>query len=186
MFAYILNNVFQYFIPQGVAFKLNGKFYASDWLNLSTPAEKAALGIVDVVYAQRPDDKYYWVTELPPTYNAETKQVDVAYTSIAKDLAGCIKQAVSDLQQQVYSLLQPTDYIDLRNLRDPEYKLDWMAWRDEIRVQYNAQDALITACTDVAELAALPSVEWAHDPNWVEPAVGPALESAAPNPPQES
>jgi hypothetical protein len=169
MFAYILNNVFQRFIPQGVAFKLNGVFYASDWLNLSTPVEKAALGIVDVVYAQRPDDKYYWVTELPPTYNAETKQVDVAYTSIAKDFSGCQEQAVIDLQQQVYSLLQPTDYIDLRNLRDPEYKLDWMAWRDEIRVQYKAQDALIAACTNISDLAALPSINWANDPNFVEP-----------------
>ena len=165
MFAYILNNTFQRFIPQGVAFKLNGKFYASDWLNLSTPAEKAALGIVDVVYAQRPSDKYYWVTELPPTYNAETKQVDVAYTSIAKDLAECQKQAAGEVQQQTYSLLQPTDYIDLRNLRDPEYKLDWMAWRDEIRVQSKAQVALIDACKDVADLAALPSVEWAKNPD---------------------
>jgi hypothetical protein len=169
MFAYVLNNQFQRFIPQGVAFKLNGKFYASDWLNLSTPAEKAALGIVDVVYAQRPDDKYYWVTELPPTYNAATKQVDVAYTSIAKDLAECKKQAAKDVGQQTYSLLQPTDYIDIRNLRDPEYKLDWMLWRDAIRAQSKAQVVLIIACKDVADLAALPSVDWAHDPNWVAP-----------------
>jgi len=166
MFAYILNNTFQRFIPQGVAFKLNGKFYASDWLNLSTPAEKAALGIVDVVYAQRPSDKYYWVTELPPTYNAETKQVDVAYTSTAKDLAECQNQAATDVGQQAYSLLQPTDYIDLRNLRDPSYKVDWMAWRDAIRAQAKAQVALITACKDVSELATLPSVEWANNPDW--------------------
>ena len=167
MFAYILNNTFQRFIPEGVAFKLNSKFYASDWLNLSTPEEKAALGIVDVVYTQRPNDKYYWVTELPPTYNAETKQVDVAYTSIAKDLAECKKQAVTDIGQQTYLLLQPTDYIDLRNLRDPEYKLDWMAWRDEIRVQSKAQVALIAACKDVAELATLPPVEWVKNPDQV-------------------
>jgi len=173
MFAYILNNTFQRFIPEGVAFKLNGKFYASDWLNLSTPAEKAALGIVDVVYEQRPNDKFYWVTELPPTYNTETKQVDVAYTSTAKDLFECQNQAVTDVGQQAYSLLQPTDYIDLRNLRDPQYKLDWMAWRDAIRAQAKAQVALITACKDVAELAALPSVEWANNPDWVDTSATP-------------
>lgn len=168
MFAYILNNTFQRFIPQGVAFKLNGKFYASDWLNLSTPAEKAALGIVDVVYAQRPNDKYYWVTELPPVFNAEAKQVDVSFTAIAKDLVDCKKQVLSSVKDQTYSLLQPTDYIDLRNLRDPEYKLDWMAWRETIRNQSKAQSALIDACQTVEELAALPSVDWAKDPDYVE------------------
>jgi hypothetical protein len=170
MFAYILNNVFQYFIPQGVAFKLNGVFYASDWLNLSTPAEKAALGIVDVVYAQRPDDTYYWVTELPPTYNAETKQVDVAYTSIAKDLAGCVKQAATDTQQQAYTILLPSDWRVVKSYETKsEIPSDWNTWRQEIRSQCDAQIVMITACKDVAELAALPSVVWAHDPNYVEP-----------------
>ena len=171
MFAYILKNTFQRFIPQGVAFKLNGKFYASDWLNLSTPAEKAALGIVDVVYAQRPNDKFYWVTELPPVFNAEAKQVDVSFTATAKDLAECKKQVLASVKDQTYSLLQPTDYIDLRNLRDPEYKLDWMAWRETIRNQSKAQSALVDACQTVEELAALPSVDWAKDPDWVNVSV---------------
>ena len=170
MFAYILNNTFQRFIPQGVAFKLNGKFYASDWLNLSTPAEKAALGIVDVVYEQRPDDKYYWVTELPPTYNVETKQVDVAYTSIAKDLAGCVKQAVDAVNAQAYSILLPSDWMAVKAFETGSAVAeDWAAWRQEIRNQAAQGIAAVEACADVAELAALPSVEWAHDPNWVEP-----------------
>jgi hypothetical protein len=170
MFAYILNNVFQYFIPQGVAFKLNGKFYASDWLNLSTPAEKAALGIVDVVYAQRPDDKYYWVTELPPTYNATTKQVDVAYTSIAKDLAGCVKQAVADVNAQAYSILLPSDWMAVKAFETVSVVAeDWAAWRQEIRSQAAKAISAIEACADVDALSALPSVEWANDPNWVAP-----------------
>jgi hypothetical protein len=170
MFAYILNNTFQRFIPQGVAFKLNGKFYASDWLNLSTPAEKAALGIVDVVYAQRPDDKYYWVTELPPTYNAETKQVDVAYTSIAKDLAGCVKQAVDAVNAQAYSILLPSDWMAVKAFETGSaVQADWAAWRQEIRNQAAQGIAAVEACTDIEALAALPSVNWAHDPNWVEP-----------------
>jgi hypothetical protein len=173
MFAYILNNTFQRFIPQGVAFKLNGKFYASDWLNLSTPAEKATLGIVDVVYGQRPNDKYYWVTELPPTYNAETKQVDVAYTSIAKDLVECVKQAVDAVNAQAYSILLPSDWMAVKAFETGSVVAeDWAAWRQEIRVQTSQAIADIESCTDVEALAALPSVEWANDPNWVEPDVG--------------
>lgn len=172
MFAYILNNTFQRFIPQGVAFKLNGKFYSSDWLNLSTPAEKVALGIVDVVYAQRPNDKYYWVTELPPTYNAETKQVDVAYTSIAKDLAECVKQAVDAVNAQAYSILLPSDWMAVKAFETGSVVAeDWAAWRQEIRVQTSQAIADIESCADVETLAALPSVEWANDPNWVEPIV---------------
>jgi hypothetical protein len=172
MFAYILNNTFQRFIPQGVAFKLNGKFYASDWLNLSTPAEKAALGIVDVVYAQRPDDKYYWVTELPPTYNATTKQVDVAYTSIAKDLAECVKQAVDAVNAQAYSILLPSDWMAAKAFETGSaVQADWAAWRQEIRAQAAQAISVIEACTDIQALSALPSVDWAHDPNWVEPVV---------------
>jgi hypothetical protein len=101
-------------------------------------------------------------------FNAEAKQVYVSFTATAKDLADCKKQVLSSVKDQTYSLLQPTDYIDLRNLRDPEYKLDWMDWRDAIRVQAKAQVGLITACKDVAELAALPSVEWANNPDWVD------------------
>jgi hypothetical protein len=172
MFAIIKDNAFERFLPEGIAFKIGNTVYPQDWLNLSTPAEKAALGIVDVVYGERPDDKYYWVTELPPTYNAETKQVDVAYTSIAKDLAGCVKQAVDAINAQAYSILLPSDWMAVKAFETGSVVAeDWAAWRQEIRVQAAQAIAAIEACLDVEALAALPSVEWAHDPNWVEPAV---------------
>lgn len=163
MFAIVKNNAFQQFLPEGIAFKIGNTVYTQSWLNTSTPAEKAALGIVDVVYGTRPDDKYYWVTDEPPVYANGVVTID--YTAIPKDFAQCQKQAVNDVHQQAYSLLQPTDYIDIRNLRDPEYKLDWMVWRDEIRVQSKAQIALIEACKDAVELAALPQVVWTKDPS---------------------
>jgi hypothetical protein len=46
---------------------------------------------------------------------------------------------------------------------------DWAAWRQEIRNQAAQGIAAVEACTDIEALAALPSVNWAHDPNWVEP-----------------
>jgi len=77
---------------------------------------------------------------------------------------------IDNLNKTVWGNLSPTDYIDIRNLRDPNYKVDWMLWREQIRNQASAQADLINACADVAALAALPNVEWAHDPNWVAPA----------------
>ena len=66
MFAIIRNNEIYKLIHEGTAFDLDGNQYPSNWINLSSPSEKAAIGMVDVVYAVRPDDKYYWVTENPP------------------------------------------------------------------------------------------------------------------------
>ena len=163
MFAIVKNNAFQQFLPEGIAFKIGNIVYTQSWLNTSTPAEKAALGIVDVIYGQRPNDQYYWVTQQPPVYANGVVTID--YTATPKDLAECIKNAVSAINAQAYSILLPTDYIDIRNLRDPEYKLDWMVWRDEIRVQSKAQIALIEACKDAVELAALPQVVWTKDPS---------------------
>ena len=168
MFAIIKDNAFERFLPEGIAFKIGNTVYAQDWLNLSTPAEKAALGIVDVVYGQRPDDKYYWVTELPPVYADGV--VTIGYTSTPKDLAGCIKQAVDAVNAQAYSILLPSDWMAVKAFETGSVVAeDWAAWRQEIRTQAAQAIADIEACSDVEALAALPSVEWAHDPNWVEP-----------------
>jgi hypothetical protein len=169
MFAYILNNTFQRFIPAGTAFEVNGISYPANWLNLSTPAEKAAVGIVDVVYGEQPSDVYYWVSQDAPVYADGVVTVD--YTATPKDLFTLQNQAVSAVQQQAYTILLPSDW---RVVKGYETKsaipMDWNTWRQEIRNQCDDQIVAITACTDVAELAALPAVVWAHDPNWVEPA----------------
>ena len=164
MFAIIKSNQFVQFLPEGTPFKLDGVQYPANFLNLSTPQEKARLGIVDVVYGQRADDRYYWVSEDAPVVDGGV--VKVNYTNTPKDLDACKKQALTTVKSAAYSLLQPTDYIDIRNMRDPNYKIDWMLWREQIRNQASAQLGLINACVDVASLAALPSVEWARSPDY--------------------
>jgi hypothetical protein len=170
MFAYILNNVFQYFIPQGTAFEIDGVQYPANWLNLSTPEEKAAVGIVDVVYGEQPSDVYYWVSQDAPVY--ANGVVTVNYTATPKDLFTLQNSAVTAAQQQAYSILLPSDW---RVVKGYETKTaiptDWNTWRQEIRSQCDAQIVAISDCKDVAELAALPAVVWAHDPNWVAPTV---------------
>ena len=168
MFAYILNNVFQYFIPQGTGFEIDGVQYPANWLNLSTPAEKAAVGIVDVVYGPYANDQYYWVSQDAPVYADGV--VTVNYTATPKDLDQLKTQAVANMQQQAYSILLPSDWRVVKGYETKsEIPTEWNTWRQEIRTQCDNQIILIDACQDVAELAALPAVEWAHDPNWVEP-----------------
>jgi hypothetical protein len=168
MFAIIKNNAIDRFLPEGVAFKIDSTVYAQNWLNTSTPAEKAALGIVDVIYGTRPDDKWYWVTEQPPVYADGVVTID--YTATPKDLAGCVKQAVDAINAQAYSILLPTDWMAVKAFETGSVvQADWAAWRQEIRTQAEQGIAAVEACTTVVELANLPQVQWANDPNYVAP-----------------
>jgi hypothetical protein len=169
MFALITNNAFNKFIAEGTPFEINEISYPANWLNLSTPEEKAAVGIVDVVYGEQPSDVYYWISQDAPVYADGVVTVD--YTATPKDLFTLQNNAVTAVQQQAYSILLPSDWRVVKGYETKtEIPTDWNTWRQEIRTQCDDQIVAITACTDVAELAALPAVVWAHDPNWVEPA----------------
>ena len=164
MFAYIKDSTFQYFIPQGTAFEIDGIQYPANWLNLSTPEEKAAVGIVDVVYGEYPNDQYYWVSQDAPVY--ANGVVTVNYTATPKDLLTLQNSAVTAVQQQAYSILLPSDWMVVKGIETKAaVPTNWNDWRQQIRTQAAAQVAAITACTSVEELAKLPQVQWALDPN---------------------
>lgn len=86
MFAIVQNGIIMMLVPAGTAFTWDGVDYPANWCNLSSPADKAAIGMVDVVYGSEESGVYYWVTQSAPVYNAETNQVDINYTSTPKDL----------------------------------------------------------------------------------------------------
>ena len=168
MFAIIQNNLIALLVPAGTAFEWDNISYPSNWLNLSSPEEKAAIGMVDVVYGQYPNDQYYWVSQDAPVYNGTV--VEINYTATPKDLFECQMQAVNATNAAAYSILLPTDWMVVKAVEtggtvDPA----WNTWRQEIRTQAGTQVAAIEACSTVAQLAALPSVQWAHDPNYVAP-----------------
>lgn len=170
MFAIISNNQFVKFLPENTPFKLDGNQYPANWLNLSTPQEKAKLGIVDVVYGQRADDKYYWVSEDAPV--VADGVVKVNYTATPKDLAECLKQALSAVNAQAYSILLPSDWMVVKAVESSSnVPTVWSAWRQEIRDQAAAQVDAITACKDIDSLATLAPVQWAHDPNFIESSI---------------
>jgi len=168
MFAIIQNGVIAQIIQAGTAFEINGEQYPANWLNLSTPAEKTALGIVDVVYGQYPNDQYYWVSQDAPVYADGV--VTINYTATPKDLFTLHNNAVTAVQQQAWSLLSPTDWMVIKAFETSTKIADnWNTWRAEIRTQCNAQVAAITACTTVDQLATLAPVTWAHNPDYVAP-----------------
>lgn len=157
------------YINQGMAFEIDGTQYPQNWLNLSSPEEKAAAGLSEVtVSGQREDDRFYWVSE-------SLENGVRTYTNNPKDLDGLKAQWKGQINQIAYSMLLPTDWIDLRNLRDPNFKVDWMLWRESVRTTAANAVAAIEAAADVPALQAAVKVTWPTDPSYVSTTQGETL-----------
>lgn len=167
MFAIIKDNAIALFIPSGTAFTWNDINYPSNWLNLSSPEEKQSIGMVDVVYETRLDDRYYWITEGSPTLVDNV--VRIGYTSTSKELVGLQKQATDAIDEKIYLTLKTNDYIMVRNNQDPTYKPNWITWRDSVlSTGRTAKDEIAAAST----VEALIAVVWTipNNPDYVETA----------------
>ena len=168
MFAIISDGAIALLVQAGTPFTWDGIQYPANWCNLSTPDQKAAIGMVDVIYAAQPNDQYYWVTQNEPVYDPLRNVVNVTFTATPKDLDELKANQISATNSTAYSILLPTDWMVVKAIETGgTVAPDWNTWRQEIRTQAAAQVAAITACTTVDELAALPPVAWAHDPNYV-------------------
>lgn len=152
------------YVNENAAFTLDGVQYPSNWLNCASAKEKAEAGLVEVTVVGFPaNDAYYWVS-------TTLENGVLTYVNTPKELSAVQETATSQVKSSAYSLLQPTDYIDLRNLRDPSYKPDWMAWRDAVRQESTKATDAITAATTVEEVqTAVEAVVWPKNPNYVEP-----------------
>lgn len=148
------------YIQEGTQFEIDGVTYPPQWLNQSTPEQKAALGLEEVVATNQPyNPVYYWTGEI-------LDKATLTYTGTPKDLVDVQNNAVTQVRQSAYSILLPTDYVEARNLRNPEYKLDWMLWRDSIRQTAANTVTAIQACTTVDEVAnVMTNITWTLDPN---------------------
>ena len=148
------------YINEGTAFEIAGVQYPSNWLNLSSPEDKAAIGLQEVIATNSPaNDKFYWVSE---TLNGAS----LTYTNTPKDLDPCKANEVSATNATAYAILLPSDWMVVKAF-ETSTPMDaaWSAWRAQIRSQAATQVAAINACTSIEELAALPNVDWAKDPN---------------------
>lgn len=142
------------YITEGMSFTIDGIQYPSNWLNLSTPDEKAAIGLEEVTTANQPADaRFYWVSE---SLEGAVK----TYVNTAKDLDAVKATEIAQVKQSAYSILQPTDYVEVRNLRDPNYKPECIAWRDAVRSTASNVIAAIDAAADVDSIAAAVVIDW--------------------------
>lgn len=149
------------YIHEGQAFTINEIQYPPSWLNQSTPAQKSALGLEEVIATNQPfNPVYYWTGE---TLDKAT----LTYTGTPKELKQVQQEAVAQLNQTAYTILFPTDYMAARAFETGVAMLpQWATWRASIRATASATYTAIQATTTVDEVATImSSIIWANDPN---------------------
>ena len=156
-------------VQSGVAFEWDGVFYPANWTNLSTPEDKAAIGMVDVVYGQQANDQYYWVSQNEPVYNAETNQVDISFTNTPKDLATVKTSSVQQVNSTAYSILLPTDWMVVKAVEtNTTVPVDWNTWRESIRTTAATATTAIDSAVDVDAVAnIMQGIVWPLNPDQI-------------------
>ena len=148
------------YIQEGTAFEINGIQYPQNWLNLSTPQEKAEIGLEEVIATNSPaNQQYYWVSQ-------ELNGATLTYINNPKDLDTCKTNAVSQLRNTAYTMLLPTDWMVVKSVEtSTPIPTDWNTWRASIRTTCENAITEVNACADVDALATvISSVVWNKSP----------------------
>jgi hypothetical protein len=151
----------------------NGTQYAPDTLLSLTATQKQDLGIYDVAYAPRLDDRFYSVVENAPSFDQTEKIVKITFTSTAKDLEdgeevngvtpqGLKSQWIRQIKQSANSLLSQTDWMLVRKIeRDVAIPAATVTYRAAIITEANRVETAINAATTItAFISAVNSLTW--------------------------
>jgi hypothetical protein len=153
----------QQYIQEGTAFKINGVQYPQNYLNLSTPEEKTALGLEEVVATNTPaNDTYYWVSQ---TLNGPT----LTYINTPKDLTTVKSNAIAQVNQTAYTTLLPNDWMVVKAVETSTTVAPaWNTWRQSIRTTATTAVSSIEGATSVDGIATImSSIVWDKNPDQV-------------------
>jgi hypothetical protein len=147
-------------IQPGTPFEHNGTSYPSNWIQLSLPEERAAIGIVEIEEQQRPDDRFYWVTQ----------NADWTWSKTPKDLEQLKVQWKDIFKHQAYGLLLPSDWMIVRKSEDgTAVPADWTSYREAVRTTCALAITDMEATTEIeAFITAVTTVQWPRDPNSID------------------
>jgi hypothetical protein len=114
----------------------DGTQYPANWLRLSSPEEREAIGISEVPDPETYDQRFYWGPGLP------------------KDHEQLVEQWTSQTRTTANTLLQPTDWMVVREADNgTPVDLETKALRQEIRLAAGEKVTAIEATADTDELA---------------------------------
>jgi len=165
MFALVKNdNSIKLFAPYTIWEDKNGTQHSPDSLLTLTASQKQDLGIYDVAYGSRLDDRFYTITENAPTFDQALKVVKVTYTSVAKDLENSElkKEWIANVKQMANNTLAQTDWMLVRKIeRSVDVPAKTVTYRAAVIAEAARLTAGITAATEITELISLvTSMSW--------------------------
>jgi hypothetical protein len=150
------------YITESTSFSIDGTSYPSNWLNMTSPEDKAALGLVEVTNANEPeDDRFYWVSD---TLSGAVR----TYTNTPKDLDPLKANWVIQINQTAYTMLLPSDWMVVKGIEtSTPVPADWGTYRAAVRTAAATTITAINASTTIAELQTAIQVTWPNDPNYI-------------------
>lgn len=105
MFAIVQDGIIIMFVQAGNSWEYQGIQYPPQWIAQSTPEQRAAIGLVDVIYGPQANQQYYWVTASEPVYDSQTNTVNITFTATPKNLDQLKTQQTSQINQTAYTIL---------------------------------------------------------------------------------
>ena len=137
-------------LQEGVSFyDANGTQYPANWLNLSTEAEKEAIGITWVADPTPVDTRFYWDANLPKALEDKLEEDG----STTKGLKSNFKAQVKDTANK---LLAQTDWYVIRKAeRSVDIPTDIADKRNAIVTEANRLDSEIDLVDSVEGLIAI-------------------------------
>lgn len=149
------------YIYENVPFEINGVQYPANWLNLSSPEEKLAAGLIEVIITNPPEDSNYYTVISHLENGVET------YENIPKDLSELKQNSASEITLRAHELLKLSDWIVIRSM-EPEGEpipQAWINWRKSVRDLVNSTIAAIENSKTIDELKAAKQIDWPLDPS---------------------
>ena len=153
----------QQYIQEGTAFEINGTQYPANYLNLSTPEQKAELGLEEVIATNSPANQvYYWVSET-------LSEATLTYTNTPKDLTQVKTTAIDQVNQTAYSILLPSDWMVVKAVEtSTKTPVAWDSYRQSVRTTATSTVNSIEGATDVAGVeAVMGAIVWPKSPDQV-------------------
>lgn len=160
MFYYPPENLY---INEGQAFTLGDTQYPANFLNLSTPEEKAAIGLEEVIATNSPaNDQYYWVS-------STLDKATLTYVNTPKDLTSVKSGALSQINNTAYTILQPSDWMVVKATEtSTPINPDWNTYRANVRSTADQTRTAVTAAQDVDAVATIMgAIAWPKSPSQV-------------------
>lgn len=149
------------YINEGCQFVIDGVTYPANWLNQSTPEQKAALGLEEVIATNSPyNPTYYWTGEI-------LDQATLTYTGTAKDLTEVKTNSIGQINATAYSILLPTDWMVVKAFETSTHvPTAWNTWRASIRTYAANVVSQVEAAVDVDAVATIMgALDWPKDPD---------------------